>query len=287
MLNIVLFAFLIFTSGIFHFNQKKMEAKAELKIMTFNIRYATPNDGINKWAHRKENVAALISYYHPHIFGIQEALLSQIQYLGKTLPQYNWVGSGRDDGKLTGEFSPVFYDTTRFRLMDSGTFWLSEHPETPGKSWDAALPRICTWVKLKDKVSESELFFYNTHYDHRGESARINSSSLIVNRINETGDDYPVILVGDFNFTPDSEGYSIITSVLQDTHIHSEKDHYGPEGTFSGFSLNDSIERRIDYIFINSTFICTRHRTITDHYGGFYASDHLPVIADIYIREKK
>ncbi len=287
MLNIVLIAFLILTSGVSHFNLQKMEPKDELTVMTYNIRYATPNDGINQWENRKEHVAALISYYHPHILGIQEALLSQIQYLDKSLPQYNWVGTGRDDGKLTGEFSPVFYDTAKFKLMDSGTFWLSENPEIPGKSWDAALPRICTWVKLKDKGSETELFFYNTHFDHRGEQARINSSRLIVNRINDTGGEYPVILAGDFNFTPDAEGYSLITSELQDTYVHSEKDHYGPEGTFSGFSLTGSIDRRIDYIFITNRFGCVSHRTITDHSAGFYPSDHLPVIADLYINKIK
>src|SRR6185436_17318400 len=126
----------------------------ELNVMTFNIRYNTWNDSLNAWPYRKDNAASQIRFHNVHILGVQEALYDQVIDLSQLLSQYKYVGVGRDDGKTKGEYSPIFYDTTRLKLLGSSTFWLSLTPETSGsKSWDAAITRIVTWAKFTDAKS--------------------------------------------------------------------------------------------------------------------------------------
>jgi len=175
-----------------------------------------------------------------------------------------------------GEYSPVFYDSTKLELLEWGTFWLSTNPENPSKSWDAALPRICTWTRFKSSDNQ-EFYFFNTHFDHRGEKARFESSKLIISKIKEINTSSPIVLAGDFNQTTDSPGYESITSFLEDAY--GESNSYGPEGTFSGFESGKELGNRIDYIFLSSGIVCKRFRTITDHNGQYYPSDHLPIMA--------
>jgi len=247
-------------------------------VMSYNIRFDNPGDGINQWANRKERVASLLSHYHPDIVGLQEAMLHQINYLDSSLVDYSWVGVGRDDGVEKGEYSPIFYDSTKLELLEWGTFWLSTNPERPSKGWDAALPRICTWMRLRN-ADNQEFYFFNTHFDHRGENARFESSKLIISKIKELNTSSPLILVGDFNQTPESPGYESITSFLEDAS--KESNSYGPRGTFSGFSSGKELGNRIDYIFLASGIVCKKFQTITDHDGQYYPSDHLPVMAII------
>ena len=76
--------------------------------MTYNIRLNTETDSINKWDNRKEGIVNLIKEENVDIFGIQEALPDQIEYLSNQLNDYDYVGEGRDGGN-SGEYSAIYY----------------------------------------------------------------------------------------------------------------------------------------------------------------------------------
>ena len=157
----------------------------QMNIITFNIRFNNPGDSINAWPNRVEMVTGLLKFHEPDIFGLQEALIGQIEDIQNNLPDYEWFGVGRDDGKKGGEFSPVFYNKTKFILIEQNTFWLSETTEKPSKSWDSSLNRIVTWGKFKSKVTGKQFLVFNTHFDHRGMEARKQSAILIRKKIEE------------------------------------------------------------------------------------------------------
>src|SRR5690554_188314 len=121
----------------------------QMNVVSFNIRFNTPNDGVNAWPNRIEMVGGLLQFHEADIFGLQEALHGQILDIQNQLPEYEWFGVGRDDGEKGGEFSPIFYNRSKFILYDHGTFWLSETPDVPSKGWDAALNRIVTWGRFQ------------------------------------------------------------------------------------------------------------------------------------------
>ena len=172
-----------------------------LRVMTFNIRYDNPDDGDNVWINRRDEVVSMINFYDADIVGTQEVLKNQKSYLDEHLRDFTSVGVGREDGIDKGEFSVIFFREDRFELLGSETFWLSETPE-----------RICTWAKLKDKLTGKEVFIFNTHYDHRGQQARIKSSALLISKIKSLADGLPVILTGDFNVTKENDAYKTIIS---------------------------------------------------------------------------
>ncbi len=259
------------------------------KVMSFNIRYANEGDGKHAWKHRKERVANLIQFYAVDLLGMQEALYEQVQYLEDQLTDFDWYGVGRDDGQLAGEFSPIFYRKEAFTLLDKGTFWLSETPEKPSKGWDADIVRLVTWVKLKDKNGGQEFYYFNTHFDHRGVKAREESAKLIQQKVKEIAGDLPVILTGDFNSTPDSKPYETLTQVnsgLSDAMEVSQLPHYGAIQSFSGFEVTPEMPGgRIDYVFVNEKVKVIRHGILTDARSGAYASDHLPVLAEVSFQQ--
>lgn len=260
-----------------------------IKTMTYNIRYDNPDDGVNRWDNRKERVANLIRFHAPEVVGLQEALHHQLTWLEEHLPGYAWIGVGRTDGKEEGEFSPIFYDENRVSLLQHDTFWLSDTPDEPSTGWDAALPRIVTWGKFRQKETGREFYAFNTHFDHRGEQARLESARLIVRKIRElAGDDLPVVLTGDFNSEPNSNPYNAIVESLSDGYHSSKLPHYGPNGTYmdedGGFSVSSGEGgRRIDYIFTNSRTSVLKHGILSTFRDGRFPSDHLPVIAEIEI----
>lgn len=254
----------------------------DLKVMSFNIRLNVDSDKENSWTNRKQDVADLLSYYHPDYFGVQEALPGQMKDLKSGLKNYDYIGVGRDDGKEKGEFSAIFYDTERLQAIKSGTFWLSETPEKPSRGWDAALNRICTYAVFKDNKSKKEFMALNLHFDHIGNIARVKSSELILKKIKEINpENLPVTVSGDFNLTEDSEPIKIMSKSLQDTFYHSETKHYGPKGTFTGFNINEVPKDRIDYIFVKG-FRTRSQRHINDRRENLlYPSDHFPVLAEL------
>src|SRR5688500_2684995 len=259
-----------------------------IRVMTFNIRYDEPRDGVNAWPNRKQKVADVIRFHKADVVGVQEALLTQLRDLEKLLPGFAWVGVGRTDGKEGGEYSAILYRKNRFRVVASDTFWLSETPETVGsKGWDAAYPRIVTWAKLKDRVSGKTFVHFNTHFDHVGEKARAESSSLILKKAGEIHGKGPFVVTGDFNVRKDSGAYNTIvtgtpTIKVVDTRFASVNGHFGGDSTFNGFKELEP-GRTIDYIFVRDGIKVLEHGTLSDRWDGLWASDHLPVIAEIVI----
>jgi endonuclease/exonuclease/phosphatase family metal-dependent hydrolase len=259
-----------------------------LRIITYNIRYNNAGDGVNAWPNRSDQVAALLDFHQAEIFGLQEALIGQIEDLQTKLPNMTYVGVGRDDGKKAGEYSPLFYNSQKFKAIKKGWFWLSETPDQPGLGWDAACNRICTWLVLKENKSGGKFMVLNTHFDHIGNIARTESAKLILKKIKELNtDQLPVILMGDFNLTPDKDPIAVITSELKDSRAITIKTPYGPEGTFNAFKFDAPMKDRIDYVFVNDQVEVKRYAVLTDSKDQRYPSDHLPVFVNLEIKSAK
>lgn len=260
-----------------------------LNVMTFNIRYNNPDDGENAWPQRRDLVAKTIRFYQVDLLGVQEALHEQMQDLSESLPEFKWIGAGRDDGKEKGEYSAIFYRPDRFKLLQQQTFWLSATPERAGSvGWDAAITRVCTWGQFRDQPTGKAFFIFNTHFDHIGETARRESAKLVLENIRRQAAAAPAILTGDFNATDTSAVYQILSEgalapaapshLLYDTRHISLLPHYGPLWTFHGFG-KVAARPGIDYVFVTSGVKVLRHGTIAE--GERYASDHLPVLAEL------
>ena len=259
-----------------------------LRIITYNIRYNNPSDGINAWPNRSDQVGALLDFHQADIFGLQEALIGQIEDIQAQLPNMTWVGVGRDDGEKAGEFSPLFYNSEKFKALKKGWFWLSETPEKPGLGWDAACNRICTWLVLKENKSGGKFMVLNTHFDHMGNKARTESAKLILRKIKELNTEkLPVILMGDFNLTPEKDPIAVIASELKDSRAISKKAPYGPEGTFNAFKFDAPMKDRIDYVFVNDQVEVKRYAVLTDSKDQRYPSDHLPVFVNLELKVEK
>lgn len=265
-----------------------------IRVMSFNLRLPNPGDGIHYWDHRRPMVVSTIRYHEADIIGVQEAFRRQLDELVSDMPQYDWFGVCRTDGTIQphpdSEFSAILFRRDRFERLDGNTFWLSETPEVIGsKSWDAAYPRIVTWAKFKDKKSGNLFYYFNTHFDHIGENARIESAKLILLHIKEIAGDSPVILCGDFNCTDKSTPYLTLTNAaygyqLADALVVSKTPHHGPLGSFSGsFALPGVGDYRIDFIFVRDNITVHRHAILSDSWDGRLPSDHLPVLAEISI----
>ena len=266
----------------------KTQPDTSLNIMSFNIRYDNPADGLNAWENRKDLVAQTITFHDVDICGMQEVLDHQLQYLTEMLPEYDWIGVGRDDGAKEGEYAPIFYSSDRLQLLESGFFWLSETPEIAGSfGWDAACTRVVTWGKFSTRSTREEFFFFNTHFDHVGQVAREKSAELLLEKIESMTSFEPIFVTGDFNCTEKNKAYSILTSgkdeesKLQDTQILSQNGHYGGTQTFNGFNPDLIPNNIIDYIFVRNTGPVLNHGIIADRWDGRFVSDHYPVLAKV------
>lgn len=260
-----------------------MGAKAQqITIGTFNIRYDNPGDTGNLWINRAPIVANLIRFHKFDVLGVQEGLKNQLDDITNALPEYARYGKGRDDGKEAGEHSAIYYKKDRFKLVKSGDFWLSETPDVPGKGWDATCcNRICSWVYLEDLKTKKQFYAFNVHFDHQGVVARIESSKLILKKINEIAGNKPVLLTGDFNGGRDSEWYKLIATSTVLTDVHSKvKFPYANNASFSSFKtpLGQGV---IDHIFMSKQFTATRWGILTDTYFGKFPSDHFPILAEV------
>ncbi len=171
-------------AGFICVNSIVVKAQQPLNVMTFNIRLNVASDSLNAWPYRKDIAASQVNFFDVHILGVQEALYDQMQDLQQRLIKYKHAGVGREDGKTKGEFSAIFYDTTRLKCLKDATFWLSQTPETVGsKGWDAALPRIVTWCFFEDKITHKTFYAFNTHFDHMGKQARAESGKLLLQKV--------------------------------------------------------------------------------------------------------
>jgi len=273
---------------LFLFSSMSIAAQ-ELNVMTFNIRYNNPGDSLDAWPYRKDKVSSQVLYYEAHVLGVQEALLGQLEDMLQSLPKYKYVGVGRDDGKQKGEYSAIFYDTSRLQAMQSKTFWLSETPEMPGsKSWDAAITRIVTWVKFRDLKTKKIFFAFNTHFDHIGQVARRESAKLLLQKVKEIAGNTPAVITGDFNAQPADEPIRVINDKSNPLHLTDSKEisktpHYGPTGTFNGFRNKERSDKPIDYIFLKGGWKVLKHATISETWEGRFASDHFAVLAKLLL----
>jgi len=257
-----------------------------LRVMSFNIRYDNPADGEDAWSKRRATVASMIRFHGADVVGLQEALRNQIADLEAALPHFGWFGTGRS-AERDGEHCAILFRRDRMEVLAESTFWLSETPEVAGsRAWDAALPRIVTWGKLRDRRTGAVLHFFNTHFDHRGETARRESARLLLQMVAEiAGKEGPIVVTGDFNATPESEPYRILTTgggALVDALHASRCPHHGPTSSWNAF---EAIEpgRRIDFILVRPPVEVRQHGILSDTFDGRFPSDHLPALAEVSI----
>jgi endonuclease/exonuclease/phosphatase family metal-dependent hydrolase len=263
--------------------------KTDVRVMSYNIRYGTANDGENHWDKRKEFLIETIKAFDPDLLGTQETLGFQRDYLAAQLAGYDVLGVGRDDGKEKGEMTALYFKLNRFEKLDGGHFWLSETPDVPGsKNWDAALTRMVTWVKLRDRLAPKEkpLVFFNTHFDHRGEQARLESARLLRRRVAALSKDNRVIVTGDFNAGEDSAPYQAFfaaqdgkPSPVTDVYRTIQPTRAANEGTFSGFKVNSTSGPRIDWIGVAAGWTVITAEIDRTARDGRTPSDHFAMNA--------
>lgn len=248
-----------------------------LEVVSYNIRYDNSQDGKNQWDIRKETLASYLLKSSPDIIGMQEVLNNQLADLSNFLKEYKYVGVGREDGKTKGEYSPIFYRKSKLKVLMSSTFWLSETPQKISVGWDAALERICTYALFIDRKSKKQFWVFNTHFDHLGEIARSESVNLILERISILNvNDYPILVTGDLNLTPETlpikKFQSNLNDVLSDLNLNDPK-----YGTFNGFDITKNANRRIDYIFQKGFRVLSAEHMWIKTPKDLWASDHHPV----------
>lgn len=254
-----------------------------LKLMSYNIRLDVASDGENAWEHRRFFMASQIRFYEPDIFGVQEGLPHQLQFLEKNLDGYKREGTGREAGG-EGEAAAIFYREDRFSALSSRTFWLSPTPDSLSMGWDAACLRVCTAVLFKDKKRKKRFWVFNTHLDHVGELARQKSVELILAKINAlNAQKLPVIIMGDFNATPGSPAIAQVKTQMDDCRERIGDDALGPEGTFNGFKFGEAGLKLIDYIFVSKSppVSVRKYAVLADSRKQRYPSDHFPVLVEI------
>lgn len=257
-----------------------------LRVASFNVRYWNKRDGENRWEMRRHRVAGLLRLHRADIFGVQEALAAQMQYLHYELADHDSFGVPRD-GDAGGERSSIFWDRTKLDRIGGATFWLSETPDRPSRAWGASLRRICTWCEFRSKHTGKTFFVFNTHFDHQSKKARQNSATLVRQKIHEIAGSQPVVLMGDLNCDGFSEPYQVLAepnpkslgAPLLDARVWAEHD-YGPQGTWSGWNPA-FIGSRIDYVFVKNHVRVLQHAVIPHEWQGRVASDHFPVLVEV------
>lgn len=253
----------------------KWDADYDISVMSFNLRYDTEEDGDNQWSNRKEACIKLLTETAPSVFGIQEGLYNQVTYLDDNLPQYSYIGVGRDDGHSSGEYAAIYYLKDDYELLESNTFWLSETPDFPSLGWDANNIRIVTWAHLKDVEKGISFYVFNTHFDHKGKTARTESAKLLVKKIDEIASaDDPVFITGDFNAWISNPLFEPITNEYFDARRFADN-----SDNIKSFNLWGKWYAiwSVDYIFYKNADALA-FRTVAEDYGVPFVSDHYPLI---------
>jgi endonuclease/exonuclease/phosphatase family metal-dependent hydrolase len=266
----------------------------ELRVMSFNIRYGTANDGENSWKNRREMVFDLLRKHKSDVVGLQEALKFQIDEIIKAVPAFAMVGVGRDDGKTEGEYSVILYDRERFKIDESGTFWLSDTPEVPGSiTWHNACTRICTWARFIETKTNKAFYMYNLHLDHLSQYSREKSAVLVAERISQRKHKEPFIITGDFNADENNQAVLYLKgkAVLEDGNgdetfnpspvidtfrvLYPDEKMAGTYNQFRGYRVGD----KIDYIFTTPDVKVLEAAILYDNIDGHFPSDHFPITA--------
>ncbi|MBR1869154.1 MAG: endonuclease/exonuclease/phosphatase family protein [Bacteroidales bacterium] len=254
----------------------KVKAPSQIKVISYNIRTGKANDGPNSWIYRAPASPMMILDRKPDVFGLQEALHEQAQFMLQCLPGYKYVGKGRDDGKKAGEVMAIFYNKKTVSLLKWGTWWLSETPGKPSKGWDAACFRTATWAVMKEKESGKKFIYVNTHLDHKGPVAREKGLEVILEGIAALNKkDLPVIVTGDFNMMEDAAPMAAIASKMKNARKTAAVTD--EEATFTGWG---KVSRIIDYIYYDGFSSCVRYETVKKPYlERTFISDHFPIEA--------
>ena len=256
---------------------KKNESEG-LKVMSYNVRLGVGKDGTNSWQFRAPLTLEMLEDQTPDIFGVQEALSYQVDFIKEFTDDYECVGVGREDGKKEGEHMSIFWNKKTMKLLKWGTFWLSETPDKPSMGWDAACYRTATWALMKDKKTGKKFYFVNTHLDHVGKEAQKNGLALIVDKIAEINPEgLPMVLTGDFNVKPNDPSLKDLDARMKCTRkVAAKTDNHH---TYNGWgkASKDSV---IDYIYFSGFSACSEYQTITKKYSGrTFVSDHYPITA--------
>lgn len=249
-----------------------------LKVMSYNIRYGSAEDGTNSWQYRWPATIEMLNDVQPDVFGVQEALDFQLTLVSEMARNYKNVGVGREDGKHDGEHMAIFWNKKTVKMLKWGTFWLSETPEKPSMGWDAACFRTATWALMKDKKTGKKFYFVNTHLDHVGKEARKLGLKLIVDRIDDINPEkYPMVLTGDFNVRPDNPCLVDLDKIMTSTRKIAKKTD--SKGTFNGWR-KDREGGVIDYIYVSGFGEVVEYETITKKYADrSFVSDHYPIMS--------
>ncbi len=271
--------------------------------MSYNVRFDNPPVDPFTWRERRDDVASVVRFHGPDVVGLQEALHDQLADLRERLPGYEWLSAGRAAARNAGEYAAVGYDADRFERVDGSTFWLSETPDEPGSvGWDAEFPRLVRWVRLRERTTGAELVHFNTHFDHKGETARVRSAELLRERVRRHAPGTPVVVTGDLNCLAGDAPYRHLvgteragevdeadrgdeaaTPSLRDCHHAAETPHHGPLTTRTEF---DALvpDRKIDHVLASPDVPVTSHAIAADTTAdGRYPSDHLPIVADLAV----
>ena len=252
-----------------HFNNS-------VRVMSFNI-LSDGDEGEHAWALRQSAVVSMIRFHHADLIGLQEPSHAQLDDIKKALPEFE---------VFNGIYNPILLRKSRFEMISSGSFYLSSTPDQPSTGWDAKFPRAVSWVHLKDMKLGQQFLFFNTHFDYHGKNARDESASLLKEKVREIARGLPYVIAGDFNLFPNLEGentYQILTEIFRDAQNLSEFPHHGPTGTWSGFKEAGQPGIKPDCIFVGPTVSVYLHGVLSDTFDGQFPSDHLPVVADLFL----
>lgn len=259
-------------------------APAPLRVLTYNIRYGSADDGADRWELRRDFAIDIIRTERPHVMGLQEALRFQLDEIARELPRYAEIGVGRDDGGRQGEYVPILFDSTTLQRVDAGWFWFSDSPEVPGSTgWGNTIPRIATWARLRERESGLTFLVYNVHFDHASQPSRERSAALLLDRIaRRRAPGEPVIVTGDFNAGEANRAFAALLGDslrLRDTFraLHPDADSVGTFHAFRGGSAGE----KIDAVLAGPGWQVDSARIVRTQRGGRYPSDHYPVLAVI------
>lgn len=283
-----------------------------IRLLSYNVRYADIDGGEHAWAERRDGVASVVRFHRPDVVCLQEVWRGQLADLRDRLPAYEWTGRE----VLDGHHTPVGYRSDRFAGTDTRVFALSETPEAltvPG--WDANVPRLTTRTTLVDEGADARFVVFDTHFDHEGDRARLESARLLAGRVRDL--DEPAVVAGDLNCGPGQPPYRALTDggPLVDARTASAEPPHGPSGTYNEFenprtppyesertrageapnrhasgtpdhgageALDHATGEALDHVLVTPAFEVRRHGVLTDRDGrGLYPSDHFPVVVDL------
>ena len=267
--------------------------QTDIRVMSFNLRYGAAKDGDNEWDLRKSLLADTINAFQPDLLGVQETLDFQASFLKERFPEFTYIGRSRDQNPVGGEQCGILFRSDRFHKLVEGYFWLSQTPDRPGsQSWDAAYPRMATWIKLWDRENRRSFYVLNTHFDHVGEQARAESATLIRKFLDELPPDNDFIVMGDFNTGEKSTPYKTLfiaednNARLVDTFRVANPTASSAEGTFNGFKGTDTGDR-IDWIGASRNLLTQTATIDKTSRDGRYPSDHFPISAVLRFASEK